>query len=146
MKTINFYSTTSTYGAFSNFARYPIRLDNKLWPTSEHYYQAQKFTDPAYQERIRKAITPKLAATYGRNPDVQLREDWEQVKNDVMLKVLLAKFTQHETLRLLLISTGDSILCEHTTNDNYWGDGGNGSGANMLGKLLMQVRDILSAP
>jgi hypothetical protein len=61
-----------------------------------------------------------------------------------MRKVVLAKFEQHQKLRDLLLSTKDSTLVEHTSNDNYWGDGGNGSGLNMLGKILMEVRTKLA--
>src|SRR5689334_9961193 len=52
-ETINFYSTGDEYGCFSNFAPYPIRLDGKSWPTSEHYFQAQKFEDAQHREAIR---------------------------------------------------------------------------------------------
>ena len=60
-----------------------------------------------------------------------------------MLKCLFAKFTQHEDLKKILLDTGDKTLIEHTKNDVYWADGGDGSGKNMLGKLLMKVRDEL---
>ncbi len=65
-----------------------------------------------------------------------------------MRQALEAKFTQHDDLRNLLLSTGTAKLVEHTPNDDYWGDGGNGLGKNMLGRLLMEVRDklALSAP
>lgn len=43
---IQFYRTSADFGYFSNFAAYPIELDGQLWPTSEHYFQAQKFLDP----------------------------------------------------------------------------------------------------
>ena len=62
---------------------------------------------------------------------------------EVMLKALLAKFIQHKGLRMLLIKTGSRQLVEHTSNDNFWGDGGDGTGQNNLGKLLMKIRDIL---
>lgn len=58
-----------------------------------------------------------------------------------MKEALTAKFSQYESLKELLLSTNDSILIEHTNNDSYWGDGGNGTGKNMLGKLLMEVRE-----
>jgi hypothetical protein len=61
-----------------------------------------------------------------------------------MEKALIAKFTQHEDLRALLLGTGDAPLIEHTANDDYWGDGGDGSGANRLGILLMKVRQTLT--
>ena len=88
---------------------------------------------------------PRDAFDLSRKPSVSpwLRNDWEKVKCDVMLKALLAKFTQHEDLKRLLLSTGNRHLVEHTSNDSFWGDGGNGSGQNNLGRLLMEVRQAL---
>ena len=64
-----------------------------------------------------------------------------------MYKALVAKFTQHEDLKEQLIATGNSFLVEHTKRDKYWGDGGDGGnetkGRNMLGKLLVRVRNEL---
>lgn len=144
MNEIKFYSTQDEFGEFSNFAYFPIKLDGKLWHTTEHYFQAQKFIDQAYQEKIRKATSPMMAARLGRDRKQKLRKDWESVKNDVMKKALTAKFTQHEDLKILLLSTGEAKLIEHTENDAYWGDGGDGKGKNYLGILLMQVREEIS--
>ena len=143
MNIIKFYSVSEAYGEFSNFARYPILLAGKRWPTSEHYFQAQKFEETAYQEEIRKEKSPMQAARMGRNRKRPLRKDWESVKVEIMRQAVLAKFTQHSNLRELLLSTGDTRLVEHTTNDTYWGDGGDGTGKNMLGRILMEVREQL---
>jgi N-glycosidase YbiA len=145
MQTIRFYSVGDEYGEFSNFAHFPIQLDGKIWPTSEHYFQAQKFTDVAYREKIRKAGTPMIAARLGRDRSRKLRRDWESAKVGVMRIVVKAKFTQHPELTALLLSTGDAKIVEHTENDDYWGDGGDGSGKNMLGRILMQLREELQA-
>lgn len=85
-----------------------------------------------------------MAARLGRDRKQKLRTDWETVKNNVMKKALTAKFTQHEDLKILLLSTGEAKLIEHTENDAYWGDGGDGKGKNYLGILLMQVREEIS--
>ncbi len=140
---VKFYGVTDAYGEFSNFAAYPIRLRNKVWPTAEHYFQAMKFKEGRDQEQIRRANTPMLAARMGRDRRRKLRRDWESAKVGVMREALMAKFTQHEELRALLLSTGDAKLIEHTENDAYWGDGGDGKGCNMLGRLLMEVRQRL---
>jgi ribA/ribD-fused uncharacterized protein len=140
---IRFYSVGETYGEFSNFAAYPIVLASKRWPTSEHYFQAQKFSDPALRERIRKAKSPMIAARLGRDRSSPLRRDWESIKVGVMTDAVLAKFSQHQDLAELLLGTGDALLVEHTANDSYWGDGGDGSGKNMLGHVLMRVRERL---
>ena len=138
---IKFYSTKDAYGCFSNFAACPITLSGKLWPTSEHYFQAQKFEDHEYQEAIRAEKSPMIAARMGRSRSKKLRAEWESVKDAVMLDAVRAKFDQHEDLRATLLATGDALLVEHTENDRYWGDGGDGSGKNMLGLILIQVRE-----
>lgn len=143
MTSIKFYSVNNKYGEFSNFALYPIKLKGKIWATSEHYFQAQKFKGTPHESKIRKARTPMLAAQLGRSRKVKLRRDWEKVKDAVMYEAVKAKFVQHKNLKELLLSTGNSKLIEHTVNDDYWGDGGNGKGQNKLGKILMQIRKEL---
>lgn len=141
---IKFYSTADEYGEFSNFAGYPIKIARKMWPTTEHYFQAMKFKDKSEQEKIRKANSPMLAARMGRDRKKRtLRKDWESAKGNVMREAVLAKFTQHEELGELLLATGDAKIIEHTANDDYWGDGGDGKGKNILGQILMEVRTKL---
>jgi N-glycosidase YbiA len=140
LEVIRFYSVGDLYGEFSNFAAYPITLDRKRWPTSEHYFQAHKFVDPKLREQIRAAKTPMIAARLGRDRSTPLRRDWESAKVEIMTRAVRAKFTQHEALTALLLGTGDAKIVEHTENDRYWGDGGDGSGKNMLGRVLMRVR------
>lgn len=142
-KVINFYSTKDAYGCFSNFSAHPFRLNNKIWKTSEHYFQAQKFAGTEHEEELRLVDSPMVVARMGRDRKRPLRQDWEEVKDDIMREALRAKFTQHEDLKKILLETGDAELVEHTTNDNYWGDGGDGKGKNMLGKLLMELREEL---
>jgi ribA/ribD-fused uncharacterized protein len=137
---INFYSTTGEYGCFSNFSKHAVHLKGKRWPTSEHYFQAQKFAGTEHEEGVRKCKTAREAANLGRSRKLPLRRDWESVKDAVMLEALRAKFTQHEGLKEVLLGTGDAKLVEHTANDSYWGDGGDGGGKNRLGQLLMQLR------
>jgi N-glycosidase YbiA len=140
---INFYSTKDAYGCFSNFSAHPFRLKNKIWKTSEHYFQAQKFAGTQHEEELRLVDSPMVVARMGRSRQRPLRHDWEVVKDDIMREALRAKFTQNEDLKKILLETGDADLVEHTANDNYWGDGGDGSGKNMLGKLLMELREEL---
>ena len=140
---IEFYSVNAAYGELSNFAPYPIKLRGKLWPTSEHFFQAQKFENRADQEEIRKVSSPMIAARMGRDRKRKLRRDWERVKVGIMREAVEAKFRQHAELGELLLATGDAKLVEHTENDDYWGDGGDGSGRNELGRILIAVRDAL---
>jgi len=140
LNVVNFYRTGDEYGFLSNFAPYPIVLGGKTWPTSEHYFQAQKFAGTAYEELIRLQPSPALAARIGRETKVQLRSDWDAVKDQVMREAVRAKFCQHADLREKLLATGDASIVERTERDAYWGDGGDGSGKNMLGRILMEIR------
>ena len=143
MKQIRFYRLNEPYGEFSNFSAHPLELKGLVWPTSEHYFQAQKFAGTEHEEAIRQARSPRIAARMGRSRERPLRRDWETVKDDIMREALQAKFEQHPSLRSLLIQTGDAELIEHTKNDGYWADGGDGSGKNRLGHLLMELRENL---
>jgi ribA/ribD-fused uncharacterized protein len=140
MNRILFYRVTERYGEFSNFSPHPIALKGGVWPTAEHYFQAQKFVDTGHEEAIRLAKSPMIAARMGRSRERPLRDDWERVKDDIMREALAAKFTQHTDLRSLLLSTGEAELVEHTSRDRYWADGGDGTGKNRLGELLMELR------
>jgi N-glycosidase YbiA len=143
MDPIHFYSVSGEHGGFSNFSPHPITLKGKTWPTSEHYFQAQKFAGTPDEEEVRQARSPMIAARMGRSRKRPLRKDWESVKDSIMHEAVLAKFTQHADLREILLGTGDAKIVEHTENDAYWGDGGDGSGRNKLGQILMQVREEL---
>lgn len=147
-KRILFYTTKDEYGFLSNFYRAKIITEcplNKVpreWMTSEHYYQAQKFTEFDTQEIVRAAISPKQAAFLGRTMKMTA-PGWDIYRLHAMRVVLDLKFTQHKDLKVKLLATGNAELIEHTTNDNYWADGGDGSGKNMLGILLMELRQLL---
>jgi ribA/ribD-fused uncharacterized protein len=144
---INFYRVKEPYGYLSNFAPHPITMDGKLWPTSEHWFQAQKFSgtnvEAEMMEAIRLEPSPMKAVLLGRDRSKPRRENWSSLRDDLMRQAVRAKFAQHADIRASLLSTGDALIVEHTTNDDYWGDGGDGSGANMLGKILMEVREEL---
>lgn len=117
---VEFASLRGPYGAFSNFAPYPIALNGKQWPTNEHYFQAQKFAGTEHEEAIRLARSPMVAARMGRSRKRPLRPDWEAVKDGVMETAVRAKFTQHAELRRLLLSTADARIVEHRARDTYW--------------------------
>ena len=119
-----------------------VRIDDDDWLTTEHYFQAQKFVGTPLVGTIQMLERPREAFEKSRDPRYSKwrRSDWETVKEDVMYKALQAKFMQHEKLRRKLMETGDRKLIEHSPHDSYWGDGGNGTGKNRLGELLMKLR------
>jgi N-glycosidase YbiA len=141
--TIYFYAVREKYGCFSNFSAHGFELDGLYWLTSEHYFQAQKFVGTSHVEKIRLVKNPKDAAKMGRERSRPLRQDWEQVKDDVMRKAVLRKFATHADIREILLSTGNEEIVENSPIDFYWGCGADGSGKNMLGIILMEVRETL---
>jgi ribA/ribD-fused uncharacterized protein len=141
--TILFFSKAETHREFSNFAPYPIDLDGMVWPSVEHYYQAQKFDDQALREKIQAAAKPVIAKRLSVKYRNRMRSDWAEVKDAIMERAVRAKFEQHGDLRGLLLATGDEDLAEAAPNDYYWGIGQDGSGQNKLGLLLMQIRSEL---
>ena len=141
--TVYFYAQTDPYAEFSNFAPFGVAMDDLWWPTVEHYFQAQKFDDPAYRERIRAAQKPKDAKALGMTRALPLREDWEEVKVAIMRAAVDCKFRTHPAPRDLLLSTGTETIVENAPLDGFWGCGPDGSGLNMLGKILMDLRTVL---
>eukprot|EP01015_Nassula_variabilis_P030467 TRINITY_DN669_c0_g1_i12.p3 TRINITY_DN669_c0_g1~~TRINITY_DN669_c0_g1_i12.p3 ORF type:complete len:118 (-),score=26.32 TRINITY_DN669_c0_g1_i12:4-357(-) len=88
-KVIEFYGIKNDYGEFSNFYPSPMTLDDKEWPTAEHYFQAMKFVGTQYEELVRQASTPGESKRLGGKRSWPLRQDWEQVKEDIMYKLSL---------------------------------------------------------
>lgn len=146
--TIYFYEAGADYYEFTNFFDLspPVKIDGMEWKTTEHYFQAMKFSHhPQLMEQVRRARSPREAFNIPRDPAMKayIRSDWHSVKVEVMYKALLCKFMQSHTLGHLLVETRDAMLVERSPVDSYWGDGGDGSGENMLGILLMKVRSVI---
>jgi N-glycosidase YbiA len=144
------------FGFLSHFHPAPILLEGEVWPTVEHYYQAQKSFDPACRQAIRDAATPGRAKRLAAPPDLPRRvsgqswfrkngasprPDWHAVKLEIMRRADLAKFTQHADLADLLQATGDAELVEDSPSEPYWGIGPDGQGSNWAGRVLMEVRE-----
>jgi len=142
-KQIKFYRVNEPFGDFANFdTKHPIVMGDKTWKSTEHYFQAMKFLgSESDMDAVFNAPKPRDSAFIGRDRDRPLRKDWESVKDGVMYEAVLAKVDQHPDFKELLVSTGDAELIEHTKNDSYWADGGDGTGKNMLGIILMDIRD-----
>jgi ribA/ribD-fused uncharacterized protein len=146
LRTSDLYSTKPEYREFSNFFQASFTLDDKEWPTVEHYFQAAKFqANPEYQEKIRRAASPASAKKLGTTQTVPIRSDWDTYRLEVMRKALEAKFSQNEELSEKLLETGTRKLVEASPTDTFWGIGKAKKGQNMLGKMLMELRDKLRA-
>lgn len=129
----------------SNFWSSAVRLDSDefpdTYPTVEHAFQAAKTLSRRERREVREAATPELAKLLGRQ--VTLRPAWDMIKLNVMRDLIWQKFTIDTDLRARLLATEDAELVEgNTWGDRYWGvDLETGAGENMLGKVLMAVRE-----
>lgn len=132
MKICGFFNE---YRFLSNFYEVPVQYNGLLFRSSEAAFQAQKCPERA-NEFLN--LSPDEAKRMGRK--INIRSDWESVKDTVMYEIVLAKFSQNEALKKKLIDTGDAFLAEENWwGDKYWGTV-NGVGRNQLGKTLMKVR------
>ena len=140
---IYFYSERkASYGCFSNFSPHGFDLDGLHWRTCEHYFQAQKFAGTPRLEQVRLAAGPMEAKNFGNDKNHPPRSDWNEVKDDIMRRAVLAKFQAHADIRAILLATGEELV-EDAPKDYYWGCGEDKSGKNMLGKILMETREKL---
>ncbi len=149
MDEIRFYrASEKPYGAFSNLYKREIVFEDEIFATSEHAYQAGKARKPAVKDWLMSAPSPSLLAMAAHGLYYwDVAPGWSKTKYDRMRSILRAKFTQHDDLRELLLSTGNARLVESATVDNpvnrLWGEV-NGEGKNMLGVMLMELRSELS--
>ena len=142
---ILFNSYKYSHACLSNFYASPITMsDGKVYKTAEHYYQAMKFKGTPFAETIRTRETPAQARRMGGATVHPIRADWDEVRCDVMREALYAKFTQNEKCRRHLLEiTGHSDLVHDASWDAFWGTGKDGKGQNMLGVMLMELREKL---
>ena len=135
-----FYDPEDSNGWLSTFSNHPILLDGISWPTVEHFFQGNKFQDQILRECIRLSRSPSQAKRLGQSKSHR-HPEWSNIKEEIMLRALRAKFHQHPYLGKMLIETKNAVLVEKSSDDLYWGIGFNGNGLNRLGCLLMVVRD-----
>lgn len=128
------------YRWLSNFWQMPgfIIYNNTAYTTVEHAYQASKAVSISDRVRIAGLATPGQAKRVGRT--IEVREDWDAVKTQVMLELTRLKY-QNSELAAKLLATGDEELIEgNTWGDRFWGQCPVGVGENNLGQILMFVR------
>ena len=137
---INFY--TPEFYVFNNFSAHAVEFRGKFYPTSEHAYQAAKCMDPQGQEAIRNARSPLQAKVLANETYKAAKDpDWGSKKVAVLEEILRAKLGQHPEAQEALRKSGCEDIVEDSPTDYFWGEGSDGSGQNMLGKLWMKLRD-----
>lgn len=129
------------YSFLSNMYPIMVRIDGESYPSAEHAFQALKSLNKDVRLAISVCRSPSEAKYAGKH--IELRDDWDSVKVDIMYKILLAKFKNPELAKKLKDTGSEELIEGNTWNDKFWGVC-NGDGQNMLGKLLMKVREELS--
>ena len=128
------------YRFLSNFWPSQIIKEGILYPTVEHAYQASKTLDPILHRKIAMEPTPGRAKRWGRR--LELQPDWNAIKLDIMLDLIVRKFINADLRERLLLTQDWELQEGNSWGDRFWGISpvGSSNGANHLGKILMKVR------
>ena len=128
----------------SNMYPVTLHIDGKKFNCVEQYFHYCKFkdTDPKYQQRILEQISGYEQRKLGKSREHKIDPNWDNNRMKVMYKAIYHKFYDDEYLRTYLIQTGDQDLIEANPYDNFWGIG-NGNGKNMVGKIIMEIRELI---
>lgn len=129
------------YRWLSNFAPCEIMYDGAIYPSVENAYVAAKTLDKSARIRL-QMCSPNAAKSIGKI--LMLRKHWQQLKVPLMRQFLIQKYNQEPYRQLLINTAGRYIEETNWWNDQFWGVCG-GKGENMLGKLIMDIRDHLTS-
>lgn len=136
-------SRTDKDEVLSTHSHHPFQLDGFTWPTVEHYFQAMKFEDKAYQTKISQAESPELATKLGTSWFKRPRKDWKKRQNVIMTRAVYTKAKTYPEVADRLLETKEQKIVENSQYDFYWGCGRDRRGENHYGKILMNVRTKL---
>ena len=123
----------------SNFYPCEVAFEGKVYKSSEHAYMASKSEDLNVREYIAAQPTPGHAKKVGRT--IKLRDNWDEVRVHYMRTILSNKFSDQELYEKLQSTAPHELIEGNTWGDTFWGQCPVGTGKNMLGKLLMSIRD-----
>src|SRR6218665_2527508 len=120
---IRFFMPDAPYGWLCALSPHPVEIEGTLWPTAEHYYQAQKFPfHPVVQHLIQAEPDPFRAKAIARDYKERQDRDWKPTRClEVFRYVTRAKFRQHPDLAAQLLATGEAELIEAAPDDAFWG-------------------------
>ena len=138
---VNFYRATGEYGFLSNLYKKSLVFEGISFPTPEHAYQYGKFRDEDTRKWAMESPKPHLLSILAQSLfSWDIVNNWSKIKVNRMYNILKVKFSDSE-LKNKLLDTENSILIENSKTDAFWGIGQKCKGKNMLGKMLMKVRE-----
>lgn len=141
------YFFTPAFHPLDNFSAHAIRIWDLVFPTLEHAFLWKKFADvePEVAALILSAPSPHAAKIISDANRPKVSAGWYNERVSIMETLLRAKAEQHEDFCEALRRTGKRTIIENSPVDNFWGIGPEKKGENMLGKLLMKIRDELTS-
>lgn len=157
MEVICFHNPDEEYGFLSNWYLSTFTIKGRTFSSLEQYMMWCKaicFGDNEIAKKIIDTDDVALIKKLGRSVSKYDENYWNGVRQIVVYKGLIAKFTQNEELKLKLKATGNDVLAECAVKDNIWGIGlsmkdpnrfesSKWKGKNLLGYTLMIVRETL---
>ena len=138
---IEFYKEFGELGYLANYSNHGFTKNDVFYKTVEHYYQSEKFSDPEIKNKIINADTPKEASNIGRDRSNKRIPNFKDIKEQVMFDGVLEKFRQNRDIAYKLIETRNKKIAEATIDEYYWGIGKDKSGKNVIGDILVKVRE-----
>lgn len=141
MNNVVSFETFAQY--FSCFSGHMVLYKEVLYPTAEHAYHCQRYTDPDIIDEIKKATSAYKARELSQKYKSQQIPNFDSEKIGIMEKIFRAKLEQHEDVMRALIESGEKIIIKNHPDDYFWGNGADGSGKNEMGKLWMKLRSRL---
>ncbi|MCQ2245068.1 MAG: NADAR family protein, partial [Bacteroidaceae bacterium] len=152
-----FYGVKNVNGEFSNHYVREFKVNGNTFNCVEQFMMAQKaliFRDFETFNKVMNSKDPVEMKHLGREVKNFDAEKWDGVKMKVVKRAVMAKFSQNWDLRELLLQTGDRLIAESNPMDRIWGIGICKSdkdvmnkmdewGENLLGKIMMEVREEL---
>ena len=152
---IGFHNPEEPYGFLSNWYHSEFKIDGINFTSMEQFMMYQKamcFCDQTIAKKILTTHDVAQIKKFGRQVSNYSENRWNGIRQIVVYKGLLAKFSQNLNLKDLLKATGDNLLAECAVKDTIWGVGLSMSdpdrlditkwkGQNLLGYSLMMVRE-----
>jgi len=133
------YKTGATVG-LSNFSLHSIQSEIGSFHSSEAMFQAHKnLKDKKYVKKLEETINPQMARNIGKNSYIPT--NWDQIQQNIMKEILYMKCVQNKDVLMTVLKSGLRPFVQHTKTDRFWGDGGDGTGHNYLGKTWDKVRN-----
>ncbi|WP_317928779.1 NADAR family protein [Halioxenophilus sp. WMMB6] len=140
------FSRLDENNPLSTVSPHGFQLEDRYWPTVEHYYQSNKFAKPVIVQEILDAENGVAAYKLGnRWWKFGRHKDWKQKRRVRMTRALYTKVQVHQEVKNALMDTGDERIVETSLYDPYWGIGRDQRGENMLGQIWMDIRAKLRA-